>query len=37
VATSARRYVDHGWWRTTREHLVLTWRQRRAFAQGPAT
>jgi hypothetical protein len=34
VATSARRYVDHGWWRTTREHLVLTWRQRRAFARG---
>lgn len=31
VATSARRYVEHGWWRTTCEHCVLTWRQRRAF------
>jgi len=34
VATSARRYVENGWWRTTSEHLVLTWRQRRAFSQG---
>jgi hypothetical protein len=34
VATSARRYVEQGWWRTTREHLVLTWRQSRAFSQG---
>ena len=31
VQTSARRYVEHGWWRTTREHLALTWSQRRDF------
>jgi len=36
VATSARRYIEHGWWRTTREHLRLTWQQRRAFSRGPA-
>lgn len=35
VATSARRYIERGWWRTTREHLVLTWRQRGAFSKGP--
>jgi hypothetical protein len=33
VSTSARRYVEHGWWRTTREHLALTWRQRGRFAK----
>ena len=33
VATSARRYAEHGWWRTTREHLALTWQQRRVFAR----
>ena len=33
VRTSARRYVERGWWRTTREHLTLTWRQRRAFSR----
>jgi GT2 family glycosyltransferase len=36
VATSARRYIEQGWWRTTREHLRLTWQQRRAFSRGPA-
>lgn len=36
VSTSARRYIEHGWWRTTREHLALTWRQRRHFARGSA-
>lgn len=36
VATSARRYVEQGWWKTTREHLAMTWRQRRDFARpGP--
>ena len=35
VLTSARRYVEQGWWRTTREHLALTWRQRRTFASQP--
>lgn len=34
VATSARRYVEHGWWRTTCAHLRLTWQQRRAFSRG---
>lgn len=34
VSTSARRYVEHGWWRTTTEHLRLTWQQRRTFACG---
>ena len=37
VATSARRYIERGWWQTTREHLVLTWQQRRAFSRGEAT
>lgn len=36
VSTSARRYIEHGWWRTTREHLALTWHQRRHFARGSA-
>ncbi len=27
IYTSARKYAQHGWWRTTRHHLVLTWRQ----------
>lgn len=36
VRTSARRYVEHGWWRTTREHLALTWQQRAHFAQAEA-
>ncbi|MFA6987029.1 MAG: glycosyltransferase [Arenimonas sp.] len=31
--TSARKYSERGWWRTTREHLQLTWRQACAFAQ----
>lgn len=35
VLTSARRYVEHGWWRTTREHLALTWRQRQHFKSEP--
>jgi len=34
VYTSARRYVEQGWWRTTRQHLALTWQQRRQFARG---
>lgn len=33
VSTSARRYVEHGWWRTTVEHLRLSWQQRRAFSK----
>lgn len=33
VRTSARRYVEHGWWRTTCEHLALTWQQRERFAK----
>lgn len=31
--TSARKYSERGWWKTTREHLRLTWRQARRFAQ----
>ena len=27
IYTSARKYAQHGWWRTTRHHLVLTCRQ----------
>ena len=31
--TSARKYSEQGWWRTTRNHLRLTWRQARAFSR----
>ncbi|MGV8942834.1 glycosyl transferase family 2 [Thermomonas sp.] len=27
IYTSARKYAQHGWWRTTRHHLLLTCRQ----------
>lgn len=27
IYTSARKYAQHGWWRTTRHHLALTCRQ----------
>ncbi len=27
IYTSARKYAEQGWWRTTRQHLVLTCRQ----------
>lgn len=36
LATSPRRYAEHGWWRTTREHLRLTnrmWRDARRGLQ----
>jgi len=33
IATSARRYQEHGWWRTTARHLRLTWSQARQFAK----
>lgn len=33
IHTSARKYAERGWWRTTREHLALTWRQARRFAR----
>jgi rSAM/selenodomain-associated transferase 2 len=33
IRTSARRYAEHGWWRTTARHLVLTWRQVREFSR----
>lgn len=33
VATSARRYHARGWWRTTAEHLGLTWSLARAARQ----
>lgn len=31
--TSARRYAEHGWWRTTVEHQRETWRQARVFSR----
>ena len=31
--TSARKYAEHGWWRTTRHHLVATWQQARHFSR----
>jgi hypothetical protein len=34
--TSARRYVEHGWWRTTTSHLRETWSQARVFARSGA-
>lgn len=34
LSTSARRYVEHGWWRTTLSHLWLTARQARRFSRG---
>jgi GT2 family glycosyltransferase len=34
--TSARKYSERGWWRTTREHLGLTWRQARRFSRAGA-
>lgn len=33
ISTSARRYVDHGWWRTTWRFGRMTWRQARAFSR----
>lgn len=35
--TSARKYSERGWWRTTREHLGLTWRQARVFSRAGIT
>lgn len=37
LATSARRYAEHGWWRTTLRHLKLTWQQARRFARRAGT
>jgi hypothetical protein len=34
IATSARKYAQHGWWRTTAHHLGATWMQARRFARG---
>jgi GT2 family glycosyltransferase len=35
LATSARRYVEHGWWRITFRHLMLTLAQARRFSRRP--
>jgi rSAM/selenodomain-associated transferase 2 len=35
IRTSARRYAEHGWWRTTARHLALTWRQAQVFSRAP--
>jgi hypothetical protein len=32
--SSARKYLDHGWWATTRAHAVATIAQARRFARG---
>lgn len=31
--TSARKYAERGWWRTTRHHVTATWRQARMFSR----
>lgn len=31
--TSARKYAERGWWRTTRQHLAATYRQAREFSR----
>lgn len=36
LATSPRRYADRGWWRTTGEHLRLTWSMWRSARRGAA-
>lgn len=33
IATSARRYAEHGWWRTTAHHLRATWTQASEFSR----
>lgn len=35
LSTSARKYAERGWWRTTAQHLRLTWSQARRFATAP--
>ena len=34
IHTSARKYAQRGWWKTTRQHLALTWTQARRFSRG---
>ncbi len=34
IHTSARKYAQRGWWKTTRQHLALTWTQARTFSRG---
>ncbi|MFZ2235426.1 MAG: glycosyltransferase family 2 protein [Dokdonella sp.] len=36
IHTSARKYAERGWWKTTRQHLALTWTQARTFSRGDA-
>ncbi len=36
LSTSARRYAEFGWGKTTLKHLRLTWQQMRAFAKQTA-
>jgi GT2 family glycosyltransferase len=35
LSTSARKYRERGWWRTTARHLRLTWAQARRFSAAP--
>lgn len=34
IHTSGRKYAQRGWWKTTRQHLALTWTQARRFSSG---
>lgn len=33
IKTSARKYAEHGWGKTTRQHLLETWKQARQFSK----
>jgi hypothetical protein len=35
IKTSARKYAERGWARTTLTHLWLTWQQARDYQAGP--
>lgn len=37
LCTSARKYAQDGWWRTTCRHLLGTWQQARRFSRTPLT
>ncbi len=36
IHTSARKYAQRGWWKTTCQHLTLTWSQARTFSREDA-
>lgn len=35
--TSARKYAEHGWWKTTAWHVAETWRQARRYSRAQAS